>query len=194
MHLLLIATGNRHKTREISALLGGNYQIGDLTAHPDYPSVEESGSTFEENARLKAEAIASLHPGLIMADDSGLEVDALGGEPGVRSARFAGEGATDGQNLRLLLERMAGKADRRARFRCVIVLARAGESLACFEGVCEGRILESAVGSGGFGYDPVFVPEGENETFAQLSAERKNRISHRGRALAKALEWLKKRA
>lgn len=190
MDSLLIATGNRHKTKEISALLEGKFRVEDLTAHPGYPAIEESGSTFLENARLKAEGISRLHPGLVMADDSGLEVDALGGAPGVRSARFAGETATDEENLALLLQRLRGCQSRSARFRCVIVLAREGKCLAHFEGACEGRIGESPLGRAGFGYDPVFIPQGKGETFGELPAEVKNGLSHRGLALGKALAWL----
>jgi len=196
MQRLLIATRNRHKTREIAEMLGSGFAVEDLSDHPDFPEVDETGATFRENAVLKAEA-ASRHFGPdveVMADDSGLEVDALDGAPGVRSARFAGEKATDRENLELLLARLKGvPADKRtARFRCVIALARGGQLLKTFDGVCEGRIGEIPHGSGGFGYDPVFIPEGATRTFAELSSEEKHRISHRARALYEALRWYRK--
>jgi len=177
-------------------MLGSGFAVEDLSDHPDFPEVDETGATFRENAVLKAEA-ASRHFGPdveVMADDSGLEVDALDGAPGVRSARFAGEKATDRENLELLLARLKGvPADKRtARFRCVIALARGGQLLKTFDGVCEGRIGEIPHGSGGFGYDPVFIPEGATRTFAELSSEEKHRISHRARALYEALRWYRK--
>ena len=197
MTRLLIATKNRHKTREIAAMLGERYLVEDLTAHPDFPEVEETGATFRENATLKAveisrHATAREQPAwpFVLADDSGLEVDALGGAPGVRSARYSGEGATDLRNLELLLSRMTGVELRTARFRCAIAIARGGELLATFDGACEGAILHQPQGSHGFGYDPVFVPRGESQTFAELPAEVKNRMSHRARALHQALVWL----
>jgi len=197
MHRLLIATRNRHKTGELAALLGAAFQVEDLTAHPDMPEIEETGATFLENATLKAQTASRFFGGevLVMADDSGLEVDALGGAPGVCSARFAGEGATDRTNLELLLDRLASVklgTDRAARFRCVIALARNGECTASFEGVCEGRIIDEPRGREGFGYDPVFVPQGESRTFAELPAEVKNRLSHRGKAIQLALAWLRR--
>lgn len=191
MRRLLIATRNRHKTAELASLLAGRFTVEDLTTAPELPEVEETGSTFAENAVLKAVEISRALPDrLIMADDSGLEVDALGGAPGVYSARYSGEGATDAKNLALLLENMTGKPERTARFRCVIALARGGELLASFDGTCEGMLTEEARGTDGFGYDPIFCPEGETRTFAELSAGEKNAISHRARALAKAGEWL----
>ena len=193
MHRLLIATRNRHKTGELAALLGADFQVEDLTAHPGMPEIEETGATFLENATLKALA-ASRHFGgglLVLADDSGLEVDALGGAPGVRSARFAGPGATDCENTALLLARLGNAAERAARFRCAIAIARGGALAATFEGACEGRILGTPRGCEGFGYDPVFVPEGDTRTFAELPGELKNRISHRARATGQALAWLR---
>ena len=194
MHRLLLATRNRHKTGELAALLGPGFQVEDLSAHPDMPEIEETGATFAENAALKALA-ASRHFGdgvLVLADDSGLEVDALGGAPGVRSARYAGEGASDRQNLDLLLERLGGNPQRNARFRCAIAIAQNGALAATFDGACEGRIITQPRGGNGFGYDPVFVPEGESLTFAELPAEVKNRLSHRAKATGLALAWLRK--
>lgn len=191
MRRLLIATRNRHKTAELAALLANRFSVEDLTTAPGLPEVEETGATFAENAALKAVEISRALPDrLVMADDSGLEVDALGGAPGVISARYSGEGATDAKNLALLLKNMTGQTDRAARFRCVIALARGGELLASFDGTCEGTLTDKAHGSEGFGYDPIFRPEGETRTFAELSAGEKNAISHRARALAKAGEWL----
>ena len=197
MRRLLIATRNRNKTREIAAMLDGVFLVEDLTMHPGFPEVEETGSTFRDNAILKAVAISRHAAGreespLVLADDSGLEVDALNGEPGVRSARYSGEGATDRRNLELLLERMAGIERRTARFRCAMAVAKAGETLAVFEGTCEGRITHAPRGDAGFGYDPIFLLDGEVQTFAELSAETKNKVSHRARALGKALEWLRR--
>ena len=193
MHHLLIATRNRHKTGELAALLGSTFQVEDLTTHPDMPEIEETGATFLENATLKALAASRYFDGdlLVLADDSGLEVDALGGEPGVRSARYSGTGATDRKNLELLLARMQNSVDRTARFRCAIAIAQNGNLLTDFQGACEGRIIDEPKGFQGFGYDPVFVPEGETHTFAELSAEVKNRISHRGKATQLALGWLR---
>ncbi|MEI8233281.1 MAG: RdgB/HAM1 family non-canonical purine NTP pyrophosphatase [Verrucomicrobiota bacterium] len=192
MHRLLLATRNRHKTAELAAMLGPCFQVEDLNAHPEMPETPETGATFLENATLKAVAASRFFGGdlLVLADDSGLEVDALGCEPGVRSARFAGEGATDRQNLELLLAKLQGEPNRAARFRCAIALARGGERTAVFEGACEGRILDAPRGRDGFGYDPVFVPEGCVQTFAEIPAEAKNVLSHRAKAMALALAWL----
>jgi len=191
---LLIATRNRHKTGELATLLGPDFHVEDLAGHPEVPEVEETGATFAENAALKAVSGSRYFPGLVLADDSGLEVDALEGAPGVRSARFAGEKATDRQNLELLLERMEGESCRGARFRCVIASAREGQLVASFEGKCEGRIIDAPRGHDGFGYDPVFVPEGREQTFSELSGEVKNAMSHRGRAMQAALAWLRETA
>ncbi len=190
-HRLLVSTRNAHKIAEIRAILGPSFSVSDLSALPGLPEVEETGETFEENATLKAVA-ASLHfEGWVIADDSGLEVDALGGAPGVYSARYAGPGAKDADNNALLLKNLAsvrGK-DRSARFRCVIVLARAGRKLAAFSGAVEGIIVPAQKGGGGFGYDPLFVPDGYCETFGQLPAGVKNLLSHRAQALGKLREW-----
>lgn len=197
MAALLIATRNRHKTGEIAAMLGTAFRVEDLGSRPGFPEVEETGATFQENAILKAVGISkhAVAAGggnlLVLADDSGLEVDALGGAPGVLSARYSGEGATDAKNLELLLLNLAGAEVRSARFRCAMAVAVAGELLAVFDGVCEGRIIDSPRGGGGFGYDPVFVPEGETLTFSELSPEIKNRMSHRARALEQTIEWLR---
>ena len=189
---LLIATRNAHKTAEIQAILGPDWEVGDLNAHPGVPSPEETGETFPDNAAIKAVAASRIFDGWVLADDSGLEVDALAGAPGVRSARYAGSGATDADNRAKLLGALAGvrgKA-RRARFCCAMVLAKAGAVLGTFEGAIEGVIVNGERGEGGFGYDALFVPEGYCETFAQLAAAEKNTLSHRARALEKAAAFL----
>jgi XTP/dITP diphosphohydrolase len=190
-YTVLVSTRNAHKLVEIRQILGPSFELLDLSCVPALGEVEETGETFEENASLKALAASAHFGGWVLADDSGLEVDALGGAPGVRSARFSGEGATDASNRALLLEKLTGvPADQRsARFRCMIALARGGEVLAHFSGSVEGTIIASEKGVGGFGYDPLFVPEGFSETFAELSAETKNSLSHRGRALASLKVW-----
>lgn len=194
MKRLLVATKNAHKTAEIRAILGAGWEVSDLNAHPEVPAPEETGATFAENAAIKAVAGAARFDGLVLADDSGLEVDALGGAPGVWSARYAGPGASDADNRARLLAELEkagarGKA-RTARFRCVMALAEDGRVLGSFAGAVEGVIIPAERGEGGFGYDALFVPEGFCETFAQLSAEVKNTLSHRGRAMAQVQAFL----
>jgi len=198
MKRLLLATRNAHKAREIQELLGPEWKLPDLTAYPEISEIVESGKSFEENAKLKAIAVSKELPGLIIADDSGLEVEALGAAPGIYSARYAGKNATDKQNVEKLLSELARAGakthQRKARFRCVIALARCGKLLATFNGAVEGTIVDRPCGSHGFGYDPIFVPNGFEQTFAALPAEVKNRISHRAkaiRALAAKLAALK---
>jgi XTP/dITP diphosphohydrolase len=192
---LLVATRNAHKAREFREILGGQFEVCDLSTYPETPETIESGKTFAENAILKAVAVSKEHPGFVIADDSGLEVDALGGAPGIFSARYAGKHATDEENVDKLLGELAGSGvqagERSARFRCVLALARSGKILATFEGIVEGRIIDVPKGKQGFGYDPVFVPNGFAETFAELSADRKNRISHRAKALGKLKQYLR---
>ena len=186
MPRLLVATKNAHKTAEIRDILGDGWEITDLTAHPEVPIPEERGATFEENARIKAEAASRVFSELVLSDDSGLEVDALGGAPGVQSARYTGAHGDDASNRARLKRELAacGKPGPWvARFRCVMALAEAGRTVATFDGQVEGRILEQELGTGGFGYDPLFVPDGFQETFGQLPAEAKNSFSHRARAL-----------
>jgi len=188
---LLVSTRNAHKVAEIREILGVGFEVLDLSTISVAGEVEETGVTFEENATLKALAVSGHFDGWVIADDSGLEVDALDGAPGVWSARFSGSGATDASNRALLLEKLEGVRgkERSARFRCVIVLARAGRKFAAFGGSVEGVIINQEKGAGGFGYDPLFVPEGHCETFAQLGADVKNALSHRARALAGLLAW-----
>lgn len=188
--ILVIATRNAHKTQEIREILGDRYQVLDVNDFPDLPAIAETGTTFLENATLKAVGISRHVTGLVLSDDSGLEVDALGGAPGVWSSSYGGEEGNHPKNNARLLSEMTGKPDRAARFRCTMVLAENGQALANFSGTVEGRILESPYGAGGFGYDPLFAPEGHDRTFAELGAEVKNALSHRGRALAKVIEWL----
>ncbi len=190
MQKLLVATGNSHKTDEIRAILGAGYVVSDLKAHPELPEVEETGTTFLENATLKAVEISKQVDGLILSDDSGLEVDALGGEPGVYSSRYAGEAGNDAANNKKLLHELQGEDSRTARFRCVMVLAQDGEVLASFDGAVEGRMLSELHGEGGFGYDPLFVPDGYEQTFSQLSEGIKNQLSHRAVAMQKVVAWL----
>jgi XTP/dITP diphosphohydrolase len=197
MPSLLLATRNAHKTMEIRTILGSEWTVDDLSAHPDWPEVDETGATFAENAGLKALAASTRAPGAwVAADDSGLEVDALGGAPGVQSARYAGPGATDARNRAKLIQelsRVDRSIPRTARFHCVIALARDGRLAASFDGAVEGTIVDHERGFGGFGYDPLFVPQGYQDTFGELPAAVKNGMSHRGRALAKAIAFLRAR-
>lgn len=174
-------------------MLGKGYEVSDLKEYPELPQVEETGVTFLENATLKAVEISEQVPGLVLADDSGLEVDALGGAPGVYSARYAGEEGNDAANNEKLLNELAGAEGCSARFRCVMVLAEDGEVLAHYDGAVEGKIIGEKRGEGGFGYDPLFVPEGYEQTFAELGEEVKNGLSHRARAMAKVVGWLEGR-
>ena len=184
---LIVATRNAHKTREIQRILGPIFTVNDLSAHPEIPDTRETGKSYEENAILKAVGASGHFPGLVVADDSGLEVDALCGAPGIFSARYAGENATDKQNIDRLLDELArtgaGETKSSARFRCVIALARQGELIETFEGTVEGTIVERGRGLHGFGYDPIFAPHGFEATFAELPPEVKDTISHRAKAI-----------
>ena len=187
---LLVASRNAHKTAEIRAMLGAAWRVTDLHAHPEVPSPEETGATFIANARIKAAAAAEHFAGLVLADDSGLEVDALGGAPGVRSARYAGEGATDAGNRARAPPRLAGAPGPAPRASGARWRWRVAGGSGRFEGAVEGTLLLEERGDGGFGYDALFVPDGECETFAQLPAETKNRLSHRARALQQVVAFL----
>jgi len=191
MQNLLVATGNAHKTEEIRAMLGENFEVSDLSSHPELPEVEETGTTFLENATLKAVEISQQVSGIVLSDDSGLEVDALNGAPGVYSARFAGPDCSDDDNNAKLISELKGNDQRTARFRCVMVLAEAGKVLTHFDGTVEGTIIDAPRGDAGFGYDPLFVPDGFDKTFAELGSDTKNGLSHRARALTQAEAWLK---
>ncbi len=187
MQQLIVATRNRNKTREIQQILGPKFEVLDLSAYPEISETVESGKSFEENAKLKAIAVSKELSGLTIGDDSGLEVAALGGAPGIYSARYACDKATDKENIDRLLQELrrigAQRDQRRARFRCVLALARNGQMLGTFEGIADGAIVDQLRGPHGFGYDPIFVPNGFEETFGELPAELKNRISHRARAI-----------
>ena len=193
---LVVATRNRPKTGEIQHILGPEFKVRDLGAHPEVSEIRESGTSFEENATLKALAASRHMPALVIADDSGLEVDALGGAPGIYSARYAGTNATDRDKIEKLLRELARVRatddGRRARFRCVVALARNGDLLGIFEGTVEGRITDTARGDSGFGYDPIFVPDGFEQTFGELFEEVKNNISHRAKAIRAVAEKLKR--
>jgi len=195
MRRLLVATLNPGKVREISAALQPEgIEVCGLDLLADRPDIEETGETFEANARLKADGY-SLHTDLpVLADDSGLEVDALGGDPGVRSARYGGPGLSEADRNRKLLEALAGveAQQRTARFRCVLALARGGKTLATFEGTIEGRLLDAPRGENGFGYDPLFFHPESGCTTAELTTEAKQRVSHRGKAIAAFLEALRR--
>lgn len=186
---LVFATRNRHKAEEVRLLLDGRFRILTLPEAGIDEDIPEPHHTLEENAAAKTSFI-SRNQGLDgFGEDTGLEVEALAGEPGVRSARFAGEPADDAANIRLLLSRMEGTADRRARFRTVFSL-RIDDHEWQFQGVCHGRIAERPAGSAGFGYDPVFIPDGHDQTFAEMGVEAKNRLSHRRKALEAMLDFL----
>jgi len=196
---ILIATRNSHKTEEIRAMLGAGFEVVDLNAEEcsHFPAVAETGTTFLQNATLKAVEISKLTEGLILSDDSGLEVDALGGEPGVYSSRYAGkDGDNEANNAKLMCElsKLPTDTTRAARFRCVMVLAQAGEVVAHFDGAVEGSIISELTGDGGFGYDPLFVPDGYQQTFAQLGDAIKNTLSHRANALNLVIQYLNKKA
>ncbi len=188
---ILLATHNPGKVAELALRLKPlGVDLRSAADLPGAPEVEEDADTLAGNAVKKAVALARFSGMASLADDTGLEVDALGGAPGVRSARYAGEPADDAANRALLVRSLVGEADRRARFRTVLAFA-VGATIQTFDGVCEGRILDAERGNGGFGYDRLFVPdEGDGRTFAEMSADEKNRISHRGRALDAFVAWL----
>ncbi|MEG1741023.1 MAG: non-canonical purine NTP pyrophosphatase [Akkermansia sp.] len=195
MPLLVIATRNAHKTSEIRMMLRGRWEVRDLSDFPEAPEVDETGVTFSENATLKALSASRCIPGIILADDSGIEVDVLDGKPGVWSSSFGGVEGDHAKNNAYMIEELmrvgATSPDKaHARFRCVMVLAREGVVLAEFSGCVEGSMTTSPQGEGGFGYDPLFIPEGYQQSFAQLGAEVKNTMSHRGRALEQVVAWL----
>lgn len=187
---LVIATRNAHKTGEIRAMIGDRFEVLDANAFPDFPEIEEKGTTFLENARLKAEGISAHVDGWVLSDDSGLEVDALDGAPGVWSSSYGGEEGNHAKNNARLMAEMEGKEDRSARFRCTMVLARGGKEQANFSGTVEGGLIGALRGTGGFGYDPLFIPNGYSETFSELGDGVKNTLSHRSRALEQVVGFL----
>lgn len=191
-HSLFIATGNAHKVEEFQILLDGlNLDVQSAKACGGMPEVEENGSTFAANAQIKAEALRAQAPAgaWVMADDSGLEVDALDGAPGIYSARYAGIDASDGDNVVKLLDALkeVPQSQRTARFRCVLCLIDHEGYMTHYDGTCEGHIDTKVQGDSGFGYDPIFIPEGYSESFAQLGDSVKSQLSHR----AKAVQWMR---
>jgi XTP/dITP diphosphohydrolase len=197
MKELLIATYNEKKRKEIKDLMKDFKKIAVMTLDdlPVKPAmIIEDGKTFRQNAVKKGVIISRFFDGLVLADDSGLEVDALGGKPGVRSARFARAKATDKENNEKLLKLLSNipDKDRSARFVCTLVLTRKGQLLEVFEGAVKGKIIDSPRGKNGFGYDPLFVPKGYQETFAEMAAAEKNKISHRAMALKKLKRSIRK--
>ncbi|MBK7936473.1 MAG: non-canonical purine NTP diphosphatase [Lewinellaceae bacterium] len=187
---LVFATNNPHKAREVEQILGDGFEVKTLRDIGCFEEIEETEPTLEGNAILKAHYVKEKYGYDCFSEDTGLEVDALGGAPGVYTARYAGEEKSPEANIALLLKNLEGVEHRRARFRTVIALAMNGREL-LLEGICEGHIAPEKRGSGGFGYDPVFVPDGFEQTFAELGDEVKNQISHRARATARLMEVLK---
>ena len=187
---IVFATNNAHKLRELREITAGVLNVlslADINCHED---IAETAETIEGNAIIKANYIKEHYGYDCFADDTGLEVDALGGEPGVRSARYAGEDCISENNIDLLLHRLEGKSQRSARFRTAIAL-RIGNDVTLFEGIVNGNILTERHGTGGFGYDSIFAPvEAEGRSFAEMSADEKNAISHRGRATAALINYL----
>ncbi len=191
---LLIATRNAHKAREFARILPPQFELKTLADFPGAPDPEETGVTFAENAAIKAESISAVFPGIVVSDDSGICVDALGGMPGVYSARYAGTHGDDEGNNRKMLAELAARPESdkpfTARYVCAISVAKEGKELASFIGTVEGQITLAPRGTGGFGYDPLFIPDGYDCTMAEISAEEKNAISHRGEALRQFEAWL----
>ncbi|HJO94229.1 MAG TPA: XTP/dITP diphosphatase [Victivallales bacterium] len=190
---LLIASNNLHKIKELAQIL--KYTGLDVISPKEIggiPEVDETGTTFEENATLKAVETAKFSNMHVFADDSGLEVEALNNNPGVYSARYAGPDATDLDRIKKLLGKLSGIKNRKARFVCVIAISSPNGEVKTFRGEITGTIIDETRGSNGFGYDPVFLPDGYDKTFAELDSNIKNRISHRANALSKAITELKK--
>lgn len=186
---LIFGTHNENKVKEVKALLPDNLHISSLTEIGITAEIPETGETIPQNAMSKAYYVWLKTGKDCFAEDSGLEVDVLNGAPGVRSARYAGEQKNDRENLDLLLKNMNGQTNRKARFRTVMVLIWNGTKWQ-FDGEIEGTIIDSARGTGGFGYDPVFIPDGYTKTFAEMSQDEKSKISHRGIALKKILDFI----
>lgn len=192
MKTLVFATNNLHKLEEVRDILGGSFRIASLKEIGCTDDIPETADTLEGNALQKARYVKDKFGYDCFADDTGLEVEALGGAPGVFSARYAGPGHDSEANMRKLLKELEGKTNRQAQFRTVVALLLDGEEYT-FEGIVRGTILTERRGTAGFGYDPVFVPEGYAETFAEMGSEEKNRISHRARAVQKLADFLHKR-
>ena len=189
---ICFATNNPKKIEEVKAALGPNFEIVSLQQIGCHEELPETGDTLQDNAFQKARYVNAHYHVDCFADDTGLEVDALDGAPGVYSGRFAGDPRSDARNISLLLEKMDGKVNRIARFRTVIALILDGREFS-FEGMADGEILDRKTGTGGFGYDPVFRPMGFDQTFAELTLEEKNEISHRGKAVRGLISFLANR-
>lgn len=189
MKTLVFATHNPNKLAEINEMLQAQFNLKSLTDIGCTEEIVEDGETLEANAEIKANYVITNYQLPCFADDTGLEVEALHGEPGVFSARYAGEQKSSEDNMNKLLHNLASKENRKARFRTVICLTTEHKNL-FFEGVCEGKIIHEKRGEKGFGYDPIFVPNGYDKTFAELTSEEKNKISHRGLAFKKLIEYL----
>jgi len=187
---IIFATNNTHKLEEVRFALQGLYEVKSLKEIGFNEDIPEPYETLEENALTKSKTIFNKFNADCFSDDTGLEVDALNGAPGVYSARYAGPNCTFEDNVKKMLEEMKGKENRNARFRTVVSLIINGQEH-YFEGIVKGRISETRSGNEGFGYDPIFIPDGYNTSFAQMSIGEKNKISHRGRAMAKLVEFLK---
>lgn len=187
---IVVATNNAHKLKEIAAILGQEIELLSLKDIQCFADIPETADTLEGNARQKAMYIYENYGMDCFADDTGLEVEALGGAPGVFSARYAGDGHDSEANMQKLLKELAGKENRKAQFRTVICLIRNGKEH-LFEGIVKGEIIQEKRGGAGFGYDPIFVPEGYDLTFAELGDDVKNTISHRARAVEKLCQFLK---
>lgn len=192
MKTLVFATNNLHKLEEVRDILGGSFRIASLKEIGCTDDISETADTLEGNALQKARYVKDKFGYDCFADDTGLEVEALGGAPGVFSARYAGPGHDSEANMQKLLKELEGKTNRQAQFRTVVALILEGREYT-FEGIVRGTILTERRGTAGFGYDPVFVPEGYAETFAEMGSEEKNRISHRARAVQKLADFLHKR-
>lgn len=186
---LVFATNNLHKLKEVQEMLSNTIEVLSLKDIGCFEDVEETETTLEGNARLKAAHITNNYGYNCIADDTGLEVDALNGKPGVFSARYAGEHGNSENNMQKLLKELHGKANRKAQFRTAVALNLENKQY-LFEGICEGEILEKKTGTGGFGYDPIFKPTEASASFAEMNSEEKNKISHRGIAIQKLVDFL----
>ncbi|MBO7083721.1 MAG: non-canonical purine NTP diphosphatase [Bacteroidales bacterium] len=190
MKKIVFATNNKNKLRELREIMSGLYEVLSLDDIGCHEEIVEDADTIEGNAKIKADFVTNKYHVDCFADDTGLEVEALGGAPGVYSARYAGEYCSYQDNVNKMLNAMKGQTNRKAAFRTCIALNLDGKSY-CFEGRCDGQILETQRGTDGFGYDPIFLPDGFDQSFAEMSHEAKNAISHRGRATRKLIEFLK---
>lgn len=190
MHTLVFATHNVHKAQEIEQILGPNFKVMTLRDIGQEEEIPETAPTLEGNALLKARFVKEKYGYDCFSEDTGLEVEALHGAPGVHTARYAGEGRDPEENMQLLLTNLQEKSNRSARFRTIIALVT-GDNEQLLEGICHGKIALKKHGAGGFGYDPVFIPDGYNQTFAELSSAVKNQISHRGKATQQLIQMLK---